>query len=88
MPGFQSPPRVKGATRSIRRRSDGSATISVAVKGRPRPAVLADLIDGVIAANEVSGIEAATLRDALWHGVAHMASPAVIDLREPHYAVA
>ncbi len=89
VPGFQSPPRVKGALRSIRRRADGSATVSVALKGRPRPAVLGDMIDGVIAANDLAGLEAATLRDALWHGVAYLTSPpATIDLREPHRQVA
>jgi hypothetical protein len=39
-----------GVLRSIRR-WDGGATIAVVVRGRPWPAVQADLIEGVVAAN-------------------------------------
>ncbi|MEZ5341811.1 MAG: hypothetical protein R2706_10265 [Acidimicrobiales bacterium] len=46
------------------------------------------MIDGVLVANDVSGAEAATLRDALWHGVAHLTTREVIDLRDHHYQVA
>ncbi|MEM9653698.1 MAG: hypothetical protein AAGA65_16520 [Actinomycetota bacterium] len=64
-PAFRSPPRVSGVTRSIRRRADGSATVSVRLRGRPAVAVVADMIDGVMAANEHT-TRSAALRDRLW----------------------
>ncbi len=64
-PAFRSPPRVAGVTRSIRRRADGSATVSVQLRGRPAVAVVADMIDGVMAANEHS-TRSAAVRDRLW----------------------
>jgi len=51
VPTFRSPPRSSGLRRSIRRRPDGSATVSVALRGRPAAAVVADMIDGLAAAN-------------------------------------
>lgn len=65
-PGFRSPPRSPGLRRSIRRERDGSATVSVALRGRPGIAVIADMIDGVVAAASLTGVEAAAARDALW----------------------
>lgn len=72
VPGFRSPPRAPGVQRSIRRESDGSATISVALRGRPGIAVVADMIDGVIAAAELTGVEAGQLRDRLWLAAARL----------------
>ncbi len=42
----------------MRRRSDGSATVAVVVKGRPYQAVTADLIEGIVVANDLAGAEA------------------------------
>lgn len=70
VPAFRSPPRCTGTSRTIRRRSDGGATVSVALRGRPWPAVLADLIEGVIVTNRLEGAPAATARDGLWQVVA------------------
>lgn len=53
--------------------------IAVQVKDRPSVAVLADMVDGVIAANGLSGREAAELRDELWEAVADIAA----NLAEP-----
>jgi hypothetical protein len=64
-PAFRTPPRVPGALRTILRRPDG-VVVSVAAKGRPFGAVAADLIEGVIAANELSGSTAGEVRDQLW----------------------
>jgi hypothetical protein len=64
-PSVQAKPRGT-QTRTIRRRNDGTATVTVVLRGRPRPAVLADLVDGVIVANHLSGTDAASLRDVLW----------------------
>lgn len=69
-PGFRSPPRSPGFRRSIRREPDGSATVSVALRGRPGIAVIGDMIDGVITAAQLSGVEAAAVRDELWTAVA------------------
>lgn len=69
-PGFRCPPRVTGIDRSLRRRPDGSATVAVRVRGRASAAVLADMVDGVVAANALAGTEAATVRRALWASVA------------------
>lgn len=67
-PGFRCPPRLVGVDRSIRRRSDG-AVVSVKVRGRPWPAVLADMIEGVITANGLGPPQADRLRAELWDAV-------------------
>ena len=69
VPGFRSPPRLQGADRSLRRHSSGAATVSVRYRGRPWPAVLADMIDGVVAANGLVGNAADRTRTALWSAV-------------------
>lgn len=65
-PVFRSPPRIVGVTRTVRVRDDGRAVVSVAYRGRPWPAVVADLIEGVVVVNELSGVTAARSRDDLW----------------------
>lgn len=69
-PGFRSPPRSPGLRRSIRRERDGSSTVSVALRGRPGVAVIADMVDGVVAAASLTGVEAAAARDSLWSAAA------------------
>ena len=69
MPGFRSPPRLHGVDRSVRRRADGGATIAVVVRGRPWPAVLADMVEGVIVANGLTGARADRVRAQLWRAV-------------------
>lgn len=44
--------------------------VAVALRSRPWAAVLADMIDGVIVANNLTGVEADQVRSALWHAVA------------------
>jgi hypothetical protein len=65
VPGFRSPPRLLGVHRSIRR-WPGGAMVAVVVRDRPWPAVLADLVEGVVAANRLQGPEADRARTALW----------------------
>jgi hypothetical protein len=65
MPGFRSPPRLVGVQRSIKR-WPGGATVSVVVRGRPWPAVQADLVEGVVAANGLDGPVADQARAELW----------------------
>lgn len=71
-PGFRSPPRSPGVRRSIRREADGSATVSVAMRGRPGLSVIADMVDGVVLASGLSGLEAALVRDQLWSALAKL----------------
>ena len=68
-PSFRSPPRVEGAVRTVRRRDDGGATVAVEVKGRPWPAVLGDLVEGVVVANGLRGAAADRARRALWSAI-------------------
>jgi hypothetical protein len=69
VPAFRSPPRVAEADRTIRRRGDGGSTVSVRLGGRPWPAVLGDMVEGVVVANRLGGPEAMRLRAALWTAV-------------------
>ena len=69
MPGFRSPPRLRGVDRSVRRRADGGATIAVVVRGRPWAAVVADMVEGVIVANGLTGAAADRTRAKLWTAV-------------------
>src|SRR5947207_15559485 len=66
MPGFRSPPRLQGVTRSLRRRPDGGATVAVVVRGRPWPAVVADMVEGIVTANGLTAHDAARARQRLW----------------------
>lgn len=66
VPAFRSPPRSPGARRTIRRERGGAATVAVQLRGRPASAVIADMIDGVVAAADLSPAEAARVRDQLW----------------------
>jgi hypothetical protein len=65
VPGFRSPPRLVGVQRSIKR-WPGGATIAVVVRDRPWAAVLADLIEGVVAANGLRSPAADRVRADLW----------------------
>jgi hypothetical protein len=65
-PSFRSPPRLGTAVRTVRRRRDGGVAVAVVVKGRPWPAVLGDLVEGVVVANGLQGPAAERARAALW----------------------
>lgn len=73
VPGFRSPPRIDGVDRTIKRQVDAagveSVTVSVRLKGRPWVSVLADMIDGVLVANELSGPTAGAARTVMWGAV-------------------
>lgn len=51
-PGFRSPPGLPGSDRTIRR-ADRGAVVAVRLRGRPFEAVVADMVDGVVAANHL-----------------------------------
>ncbi|MFK7917851.1 MAG: hypothetical protein AB8G14_07220 [Ilumatobacter sp.] len=68
-PSFRCPPRLVGVDRTIRRRTEaegGGAVVSIRVKGRPREAVLADMIEGVVATNRLVTPDADRVRNELW----------------------
>lgn len=65
-PGFRSPPRLDGVDRTLRRDRRGRAVVSVRTGMRPWVAVLADMVEGVVVANDLRGAEATRLRTALW----------------------
>jgi hypothetical protein len=64
VPGFRSPPRLSGVDRTLRRRG-ASASIAVRVRGRPWADVLADMVEGIVVANGLTGEAADTARAAL-----------------------
>jgi hypothetical protein len=65
-PGFRTPPRQAGCNRTIRRYSDGTALVAVRMKGRLWDDVVDDLISGVLAVNDLHGVQAAEVRYGLW----------------------
>ena len=64
-PSFRCPPRLVGVDRSIRRRPDG-AVVSIRLKDRPRGAVIADMVEGVVVANGLRPPVADRVRAELW----------------------
>ena len=66
VPGFVSPPRLAGVDRSLRRRP-GAAPPAVAVRraGRPLALVVADMVEGVVVANRLTGAAAEHARRRL-----------------------
>lgn len=76
-PSFRCPPRVVGLQRSLRRYPNG-AVVAVQLKGRPWLAVVGDMIEGVVVANQLSPPHADRLRNELWRviGASAPAEPA------------
>jgi hypothetical protein len=68
VPGFRAPPGVEGVQRTLRRRR-GVPSVAVRLKGRPWSAVLADMIEGIVVANGLTGARADRARSALWLAV-------------------
>lgn len=73
-PGFRCPPRIIGVDRSLRRWG-GGATVSVRIKGRPLVAVVADMIEGAVVANQLVSPQADRLRSELWDAVETVLQP-------------
>ncbi|HWL42425.1 MAG TPA: hypothetical protein VNQ73_05735 [Ilumatobacter sp.] len=71
-PSFRCPPRLVGVDRTIRRRGDG-AIVAVRLRERPWPAVLADMIEGVVVANALHPPAADRVRADLWRACAGQA---------------
>ena len=68
-PAFRSPPGLAGADRTLRRQPGGGAVVAVRLRGRRLHAVVGDLVDGVVAANGLSGVAAEHLRSSLLQAV-------------------
>lgn len=81
-PGFRCPPRIVGVDRSLRR-WEGGATVSVRVKGRPLMAVVADMIEGAVAANRLTSPRADRLRAELWEAVEPVLAAATAQAATP-----
>jgi hypothetical protein len=64
VPAFRSPPRVAGARRTVRR-YPGGTVVSVQLRGRPHEAVAADMVEGVVVTNRLSGDAALRARTML-----------------------
>ncbi|HVM09718.1 MAG TPA: hypothetical protein VM345_14720 [Acidimicrobiales bacterium] len=69
-PGFRSPPASPAAVRTMRRFADGRCIVAVRAAGRPHAEVIRDLVEGVIAANGLSGAAADHARSRLLDAVA------------------
>ena len=69
VPAFKCPPRIAGAHRTVRR-AGKDVVVAVQAKGRPWGAVIADLVEGVVVANELSGVDAGRARALLWEAIA------------------
>lgn len=65
-PVFRSPPGIADVDRSIRRRPSGAVVVAIRRAGRPLPAVQADVIDGMIAANQLTPEASDRFRRAAW----------------------
>jgi hypothetical protein len=64
VPAFRCPPRVAGASRTIRR-YPGGTVVSVRLRERPFDEVVSDMVEGVLVANQLSGDAALRLRTPL-----------------------
>lgn len=72
-PSFRCPPRLVGVDRSLRRTANG-AVVAVRLRGRPWEAVVADMIEGVVATNRLAAPAADRLRAELWLALGYAAT--------------
>jgi len=77
VPAFRCPPRVPGASRTVRRFPGGSV-VSVLLKDRTFGDVATDMVEGVLVVNRLEGEAARRFRAALSEAVG-----APVDLPEP-----
>ena len=69
VPAFRSPPRIPGVARSLRR-YPGATVVSVRLRDRSFDAVVADMVEGVVVTNRLSGEPALRARTYLAEAVA------------------
>lgn len=65
VPSFSTPPRVAGANRTMRRLRGGGFMVAVRLRDRSIDDVIADMVEGVLRANDLSGQAAVGWRIAL-----------------------
>lgn len=70
VPSYRCPPRVVGVHRTVRRHANG-VVVAVQLRNRPWPAVVADMIEGVVVANQLRPPQADRLRTDLWEAIGH-----------------
>jgi hypothetical protein len=73
VPAFRTPPKRPDAMRTMRR-LPGGAVVAVRVRGRACPEVVADMVEGVIAINQLQGEAATRIRTALLAAVTEPAT--------------
>ncbi len=71
VPAFRSPPRRRDADRTIRR-LPGGAVVAVRLAGRQAAQIQRDMIDGVLAANDLDGRAAERMRQVLLRSLAEL----------------
>lgn len=64
-PTFKSPPANAELDRSLRWQPDGRCVVAVRAAGRPPADIVADLLEGVVAANKLTGNAAVKARAKL-----------------------
>jgi hypothetical protein len=68
VPAFRCPPRLAGARRTLRR-YPGGAVVAVQLKGRAFADVAADMVEGVLVVNRLTGDAAIRMRPLLAEAV-------------------
>ncbi|MFM7508969.1 MAG: hypothetical protein ACKO5A_05420 [Actinomycetota bacterium] len=77
VPVFRSPPGLPEVDRSIRRTA-AATVVSIRLGDRPVASIHADVVDGVIVANRLSGRDAAGFRRAAWAALGGSSGPPVL----------
>lgn len=67
-PSFRCPPRRVGVDRTIRRHG-AAAVVAVRIRSRTGPAVIADMIEGIVVSNRLEAPDADRARNMLWDAV-------------------
>ena len=89
VPAFRSPPRVAGALRTVRR-YPGGTVVSVRLRDRSPDAVAADMVEGIVVTNRLSGDAALRARTLLAEALVDISaserSPTSPSIAERHAA--
>ena len=68
-PGSAARPGWPAPSARSRRHRGGGATVAVTIRERPFQAVVADMIEGIVVANQLDGTAATRARTALWEAL-------------------
>ena len=77
VPVFRSPPTLPDVDRTLRRTAGGGVVVAVRLAGRPAASIQADVVDGVVAANSLTGLAADRFRRAAWSALEGHVGPPV-----------